>query len=301
MPYLPDLISQDQKIIPEYFHKQPINRQKPKTDVGAILLAVLFLSIALYFIRYVGFAALFGLLALSCTNGGRRWLEKVGRFSLTGAARVVIYGAVVLVSVPVYLSYAHQDEADAAARVAAHERAVRFTADSLVKDSSRKVALYAALQTANQAIPEHGLSLLATAGSLVKTTAEKDSVQVVDTHLRSQLLQQQLDKRNYRAALTTVNQLLANERKPKMWFYRARCYIGLDSMQLAVNDLDSARDYQPAKRLYEKVNPEKRRITGYCTLCADGSISYATGRGACSWHGGVAEWNHPIYETYRKY
>ncbi len=27
-------------------------------------------------------------------------------------------------------------------------------------------------------------------------------------------------------------------------------------------------------------------------LCRDGSRSGATGRGACSWHGGVAEWRH---------
>lgn len=25
-------------------------------------------------------------------------------------------------------------------------------------------------------------------------------------------------------------------------------------------------------------------------LCGDGTTSTATGRGACSWHGGVAEW-----------
>lgn len=36
-------------------------------------------------------------------------------------------------------------------------------------------------------------------------------------------------------------------------------------------------------------------VTSYCTLCNDGtySPSCATGRGACSWHGGVAQWNAP--------
>jgi hypothetical protein len=39
----------------------------------------------------------------------------------------------------------------------------------------------------------------------------------------------------------------------------------------------------------------KEVVTGYCTLCSDGtySPSCATGRGACSWHGGVAQWNAP--------
>lgn len=39
----------------------------------------------------------------------------------------------------------------------------------------------------------------------------------------------------------------------------------------------------------------KEVVTGYCTLCNDGtySPSCATGSGACSWHGGVAQWNAP--------
>ncbi len=43
----------------------------------------------------------------------------------------------------------------------------------------------------------------------------------------------------------------------------------------------------------------EKKVTGYCTLCNDGtySPSCATGRGACSWHGGVQEWNAPEYST----
>jgi hypothetical protein len=39
----------------------------------------------------------------------------------------------------------------------------------------------------------------------------------------------------------------------------------------------------------------REEVTGYCTLCVDGtySPSCATGSGACSWHGGVAKWNAP--------
>ncbi|HEU4914210.1 MAG TPA: hypothetical protein VFT16_02265 [Candidatus Saccharimonadales bacterium] len=52
----------------------------------------------------------------------------------------------------------------------------------------------------------------------------------------------------------------------------------------------------PAKTHQETETTYKEKITGYCTLCADGtySPSCATGRGACSWHGGVAQWNAPI-------
>lgn len=56
--------------------------------------------------------------------------------------------------------------------------------------------------------------------------------------------------------------------------------------------------YYPAvaeKTHIEKATTYKVVVTSYCTLCNDGtySPSCATGRGACSWHGGVAQWNAP--------
>lgn len=58
--------------------------------------------------------------------------------------------------------------------------------------------------------------------------------------------------------------------------------------------------YHPAvseKSHTETVTTYEKKVTGYCTLCNDGtySPSCATGRGACSWHGGVQEWNAPEY------
>jgi len=56
--------------------------------------------------------------------------------------------------------------------------------------------------------------------------------------------------------------------------------------------------YHPAvvaKTHQETETTYKEQVTGYCTLCVDGtySPSCATGRGACSHHGGVAQWNAP--------
>ena len=51
----------------------------------------------------------------------------------------------------------------------------------------------------------------------------------------------------------------------------------------------------PEKSHTEQVTTYEQKVTGYCTLCQDGtySPSCATGRGACSHHGGVAQWNAP--------
>lgn len=60
-------------------------------------------------------------------------------------------------------------------------------------------------------------------------------------------------------------------------------------------------EYHPAqeeKNHYETNTTYEKKIVGYCTLCNDGtrSPSCSNGRGTCSHHGGVAEWNAPIYE-----
>lgn len=54
-----------------------------------------------------------------------------------------------------------------------------------------------------------------------------------------------------------------------------------------------------AKTHTETVTNYEKKIVSYCTLCSDGtySPSCATGRGACSHHGGVAQWNAPRYEN----
>ncbi len=64
--------------------------------------------------------------------------------------------------------------------------------------------------------------------------------------------------------------------------------------------------YHPAvaeKSHTETVTTYKKEVVGYCTLCNDGtySPSCATGRGACSHHGGVAEWNAPRYSNVPEY
>jgi tetratricopeptide (TPR) repeat protein len=86
-------------------------------------------------------------------------------------------------------------------------------------------------------------------------------------------------------------------------YQRALCYQKQNEIQLAVNDLKEAIElgHEEAETLHEKINPERKRIAYYVTRCRDGSTSNASGRGACSHHGGVKNWNEPVYETYRKY
>lgn len=83
----------------------------------------------------------------------------------------------------------------------------------------------------------------------------------------------------------------------------ALCYIGLSDKATAVHYLRQAinQNSERANELHNKINPIKKRLIGYTTLCCDGTTSSNRGRGACSRHGGVCNWNYPVYEEYRQY
>ena len=59
----------------------------------------------------------------------------------------------------------------------------------------------------------------------------------------------------------------------------------------------------PEKSHTETITTYTEEITGYCTKCNDGTWSptCATGRGACSNHGGVAQYNAPRYSKVPHY
>ncbi|MCO5249681.1 MAG: hypothetical protein M9887_12120 [Chitinophagales bacterium] len=108
----------------------------------------------------------------------------------------------------------------------------------------------------------------------------------------------------FNSAISTINTLIENDYNlGDSYLKRAECYIKIDSIQLAVNDLKQAIKLgnNEAEPLYEKINPVKKEFIGYSTLCCDGTTTSNRGRGACSGHKGVCNWNHKIYREYRKY
>lgn len=110
--------------------------------------------------------------------------------------------------------------------------------------------------------------------------------------------------KKYNDAIADYSALIkANIDVGKNYYERAICYRKQRKYQEAVNDLREAMNSgnSDAESLYEKINPERKRVAYYVTRCNDGTTSNAKGRGACSHHGGVRSWNDPVYETYRKY
>lgn len=108
----------------------------------------------------------------------------------------------------------------------------------------------------------------------------------------------------YTEAEKDYTTLIGNSHKLSDTYYqRALCYQKQNKKKDAISDLKVAMEKgnTDAEKLYNKLNPIKKRVVGYVTRCCDGSTSSSSGRGACSHHGGVCNWNEPIYDEYREY
>jgi tetratricopeptide (TPR) repeat protein len=83
----------------------------------------------------------------------------------------------------------------------------------------------------------------------------------------------------------------------------AKEYYMKGEKKLAVEEVKKLMEKgnKEAELLWNIYNPIRTRVTGYVTRCCDGSTSMATGRGACSHHGGVCNWNEPIVVQYREF
>lgn len=113
-----------------------------------------------------------------------------------------------------------------------------------------------------------------------------------------------MQAKQFRDAKDLLTQFIDNDYNlSETYFKRAKCFIQLYSTKEAVEDLKHAISLgnEEANTLHNKINPIKKKFVGYTTLCCDGTTSSNRGRGACSGHNGVCDWNHKVYQEYREY
>lgn len=171
----------------------------------------------------------------------------------------------------------------------------KFQLQQARQDSLNAYLEKAEEQLSSQKI-EFGIQYLDSA--LVYANAEKKS------EIHAQKAQLYVDKKKYDEAIVEYSQLINVKHDIEESYYqRALCYQKQRKTQEAVNDLKQAiaLGHIEAGELHDKINPIKKRVSYYETRCCDGTTSNAKGRGACSHHGGVCNWNEPVYEEYRKY
>ncbi len=136
------------------------------------------------------------------------------------------------------------------------------------------------------------------------TAPEKEAIGKVQKEIDIIEVTDLIKAGKYKVALDEVNILLSKDpANAELSFHQAVCYSKTGLVQEAVTALKPLIEsgHPGAEELHNKINPIRQRVSYYVTRCRDGSTSDAKGRGACSHHGGVKNWNEPVYEEYRKY
>ncbi|MDR6339091.1 tetratricopeptide (TPR) repeat protein [Filimonas zeae] len=269
MRYVAGLIPAKARVLPDYFkgdHKRKEVR-KPLRSGLLWMIGLVFLIIALAVLYHPLLSLLFAITGFVLIPPGARFLEEKLRCRLTAAVKAVVAVLLLAVSIPLMGYYVTADNVEAHTQELLKKKEAMEKAVAMQKEQQRKDSLHKV----------HEMQM-ADASSLF--TSGK-----------------------YADALVKINALLKDSSNDELLYNRAVCYSKTGKVREAVDDLKQllGTGNKKATALYNKVNPVRRKIIGYCTRCWDGSTSGASGRGACSHHGGVKNWNEPIYQEYRQY
>lgn len=310
MGYVPDLIPEDKKVLPEYFRSNSLFYPKQNTLVtilGYIGASFFWLS-GIVFISHPIIIALFGVVGFMLFPPGHNFIERAFQFRLTKVIKFCICTVLVILTLPLMepiqttKKEVVEQKVDYGKKVAAEKLLLQQALDAH-RDSFKKKNEHIRNLTINGKLDE---GLRAIDSALHNSPTGEETVELQNQlNLIRRIKANSLTKSgNYKEALPILTKLLLiYPSDPELLFNRGICYAKTNRIPEAVGDLKRAMDQgnEGARKLYEKINPIRKRIVGYTTLCCDGTTSSARGRGACSRHGGVCDWNHPIYEEYRKY
>ena len=311
MKYIPGLIPPDKKVLPGYFTETPASPSF-KNSITYILLficAVIVFVAGLSFLKHPLLTLLFTLIGLVLLPGGRSWIEKQFRFRLTVTITASFITIVSICMAPLFLYYQGVDEIEAAVLQAQLEKQkavdLAVVKEHQRQDDSVRLFLTVARSLEKTGKLEQAMGKVELAASFAQTDSAKSTLSNVRSYLEKKWIIALVKQGKYEAALPQLATLMEADSSgdKDLHYYRAVCYSKNGQIQEAVNDLKPllTNGNKAADRLYDQINPITRRVIGHVTRCNDGSTSQATGRGACSHHGGVANWDDPIYEESRKY
>jgi tetratricopeptide (TPR) repeat protein len=310
MRYVPDLIPEQHTVLKDYFKGRvykPVKRNKAIAFISWSA-GLFFLLSALSFIGHLLLFIVFGLLGLILVPPGHAFLEKKLRFRLTTRLKTIVCSMLFVASVPLAGHYGALDKTAALEKSRQDVQTQQQAAISAQQEQQRADSFSFYLQLSSTLKKEHkpaeATRLLEHASTLAGTPPERAQVEKERTGIAAIKAIDLAQAGRYAAALEMTDSLLLfDPGNAELTYNRALCNSKTGSIQEAVNDLKPLiqAGNTAAEALHEKINPVRKTVSGYVTLCRDGSTSDAKGRGACSHHGGVKNWNEPVYEESRKY
>lgn len=310
MRYVSNLIPEKSQVLKHYFkgNTHEIKKSNPSLKMLRWIGGVFFLLIALLFIKHLLLTILFGFLGFMILPSGHNWIEKKLRFILTAKIKSVFAFIILLFSLPLLGHYNDVDEKEAHLLKLKLQKEARITAELERKEKIRNDSLTYFINASSQFADKHKIDeaskQLKKAALFSKLPVDKNRIAVEENKISTIKAFDLVKAEKYKLALPQLDSLiLKEENNPNLFYNRALCYSKTAKIKEAVSDCLKAMQLgdKKADKLYNKINPIKKRIVGYITRCCDGSTSGSTGRGTCSHHGGVCDWSEPIYQEYRKY
>ncbi len=311
MRYVPDLIPKENRVLPEYFKGskfKKIDDWNPFTKYSLIAAAISIFLVALAFLNHFFLFLLLAALGFVLLPFGHFFLEKHLHFKLTTKIKSAFCSLLLLCSIPTFYHYAEIDRQEAFNKKVQEEKLLKEQQEAQTKENERYAKLSLYLKESTELEKSHKLKdaliKLDTASMYALKDHEKRTINESRTSIFSLQISDLIKSNNYKDALSKLQNIIPeNATNSDLLYKRALCYYKTGKTEDAILELKELvkSGHEEASRLYDKVNPIKKRIVGYVTRCCDGSTSHATGRGACSHHGGVCNWSDPIYEEYRKY
>jgi tetratricopeptide (TPR) repeat protein len=310
MRYVPNLIPKNSKVLPGYFKGDlyEASGKNPGKDVLLWVLGIPLFLAALISIVHPLLLLLFGMTGFILIPPGHRFMERKFRFRLTSKIKTITCAGLFITTFPLVSHYSDINKQVVQEQKLLDEHSAEEKAISEHNESQRKDSLAYYIAQGHRLNDQHkideALKQLQYALAFARTSSEKDLIGKEQVNIASARVLEWVRSGKYKAALPEINTLLnADPSNTELQFSLALCYSKTGQIQKAVNVLKPLihSGNGDAEKLHDKINPIRKRITGTETLCCDGTISYSTGRGTCSHHGGVCDWNHPIYEEYRKY
>lgn len=271
MKYIPNLVPDHAKVLPDYFKDGPDTTNQVSFLKKFICTAgaVLFFLFALASYKEPLVCILMLLMAAGLFVPVHRWIERQLRFTFTSLIKTCVY---FILLIPFFIARGQEGEKMQQQQLIAQEQA--------------------------EADKQEQQRLLAVQDSIFKDSLDREMA------TRKQHISTYMKEKRYQEAKEEIDFLLgSDEDNTTLLYQRALCNDELGFTKEAVQDLVQAMKLGSAEAntLHEKINPERKRIAGYVTRCCDGSTSDAKGRGACSHHDGVCNWNEPVYEQYREF
>lgn len=309
MRYIPDLVHEEKKILKDYFKGESKAHYKmSKASSTFAYLGFFFLIItSIVFIKHPVLLTIIILLAIIVVPNGHYWIEKTFRFRFKLPIKLAVCIPMLIACFTLafyYMSLDEKAELDHQLVLKEQERK-RVEEEKIAQERKEKLIVY--LDSA---------MMLSKAGHLDKALLVVDSAFIfaVDDENKKMLSEQRADilvigaeklieKYQYKKAIPILDDVISAQYNNRNALYnRAICLSKIGNTKDAVRDVKKAMGlgHPDAEKLHEKINPLLKRITGYHTVCCDGSTSYSSGRGTCSHHGGVCG-TAPDYEKYRKY